>query len=156
MTSERGRGITRRKFLIASLCAGGAAIVGAAFLGSWPRGRRDLTVVFRNPAYNLRREADGTVLVCQTPHGEFSAYRLDDPAAWFWEQVPTAEAFSRDGRRVTVEAVIEAIAPRFSGQNSITWQRDARHFVQETLQRGILLSEGARVKIAYTPPVGKA
>jgi len=156
MTTEREQGIGRRQFLIAGLCAGGAAIAGAALLGRRSRGNRTSAVVFRNPAYTLRREADGEVLVCQTQQGKTIAYRLDSPAAWFWEQVPTAEAFSRDGRKMTVDAVIDAIAPRFGDPSNTTWQRDARHFAEEALQQGVLLTEGARVKIAYTPPIVNA
>lgn len=153
MTTDKPRGISRRQFLIAGLCAGGAALVGASVLKFGSGGAANSIAVFRNPAYNLRQDSDGAVLVCHTAKGETIAFRMDEPAALFWEQVPTAEAFGTDGKRVTVDQVLAAIAPHFKGKAEPEWQHDARLFVQEALQQGVLLTEKDKVKIAYTPPI---
>lgn len=151
MTTDQRRGISRRQFLIAGLCAGGAALAGASVFKLWTGGSTNSIVVFRNPAYNLRQDFDGTVLVCHMPQGETIAFRMDEPAALFWEQVPTAEAFNNDGQRVTIEQIIAAIAPRFNGQAEVEWQHDARRFSEDALKHGVLLGADAKVRM-YIPP----
>ena len=149
MTTNQQRGINRRQFLIAGLCVGGAALVGTSIFKLWSSGSVNSTVVFRNPAYNLRRDLEGAMLVCHTPKGEAIAYRVDEPAILFWEQVPTAAAFSRDGTRVAISEILDIIAPKFSAINRAEWQRDAHRFALEALQQGVLLAEGTNVNISY-------
>ena len=151
MTTDQQHGISRRQFLIAGLCAGGAALVGASGLKFWSGGAASSIAVFRNPAYNLRQDSAGAVLVCQMPQGETIAFRMDEPATLFWEQVPTAEAFDASGQRVTVEQILAAIAPRFKGQDEVEWRHDARRFSEDALKQGVLLGADAKVRI-YIPP----
>ena len=153
MKTDQQRCVTRRQFLITAICAGGAAIIGAGLFGRWPHGDKKSAALFRNPAYNLRRDPEGAVLVCQTSKGQAKAFRVDEPAALFWKHVPTAEAFVKEGKRVTTDAVLDAIAPKFKGQSESEWRQDAKKFVKEALEQGVLLTDGAKVKIAYTPPI---
>ena len=146
---------TRRQFIIAGLCVGGAAVAGAGILLGRTRGKGTSIAVFRNPAYHKRVDSSGPVLECQKGNGEIIAFRMDQPAALFWEKVPTAEAFATEGKKITIDEIIAAIAPGFERQVASEWRRDARAFAQEALRQGVLLAEGARVRVEYTPPLNR-
>ncbi len=156
MTTASKPSLNRRQFVLAGVCVVGAAAIGAGGLGLWRRGTRNSTVVFRNPAYNLRRDSGDVVLACQTRQGQAIAFRVDEPAALFWERVPTAEDFAVRGERVTIAAVLDSIAPRFRNQKDSEWRRDAGRFAQEALRQGVLLADGAKLYVAPIAPRQKA
>jgi hypothetical protein len=143
---------TRRRFLIVGLCSVAGVVVGSAVATGRRHSRRRTMAVFRNPAFVLRRRGTEVVLVCRDASGREAAYRMDEHAAQFWGQVPTAEEFGLEGRRETIETLVKRVAGA-SGGRGHGWKRDAYAFVEEGLRQGIFLRDDAAVYLDHVPPL---
>lgn len=144
--------IPRRKFFQITAVSGALLAVGAAPGRQEDQEAREQMargVIFRNPAFRKVTRNDQTYLCTQDKEDALVSYRLDESAAWLWDQIGSVTDFGKRRAR-PFDAIVAEAKQHFKPKGPEDLERDALAFLKEAADNALVVSEKApKVFVSY-------
>jgi len=146
MSDKTPEPATRRTFMRMCLVGGSAVTVAGVLWSSRkrradrPDGLRRDAIPVKNPAFLKRSSSNGPILYTNTPDGKRIAFRLNAESEYIWDRIVNVREY-HNGKRLTVEQLLEIAVQRFRNLPAASVRRDCRAFLDDAYQNSVIMTE---------------